>query len=80
MKTFDYAGKTWEYHDCCLFLFEIGRYANVYKTHRKFDEPFAAISAYENFNVSDGYKKRLVRVKNGIKTTIAHQTTRRGVK
>jgi hypothetical protein len=77
MKTFDYAGKTWEYDNCTIFLLELGRYKNKYQPHKEFDDILTAISAYENFNVSEGYKKRFVRVMNGLQTTISKQTTQR---
>lgn len=85
MKTFDYAGKTWEYDDNTIFLMELGRYQNKYKSDKTFpcsflnDAVASAIATYETFNVSLGYKKRLVMVKDGVRTTITHQTTKRNI-
>jgi hypothetical protein len=88
MKTFDYAGKTWEYDHLTVFLFELGRYENTYKVHKEFgewivsdDSPLGvAVSTYENFHVSDGYKKRLSMVNKGEKTIIAREGSKRKTK
>jgi len=76
MKTFDYAGKSWEYDDCTLFIVEMGRYHNSYSYSQQFMKWKQAIETYEAMNVSDGYKKRLSIVRNGVKTKITHKTSK----
>jgi hypothetical protein len=80
MNTFDYGGLTWEYDGNTVFLLELGRYQNTYKKSREFQDVMEAIAFYESMNVSLGRKKRLVRLKDGTRTTIARQTSRRFAK
>jgi len=86
MKTFEYAGKSWEYDDLTIFLLELGRHENTYKTQKEFaewlyDSPVeVAIATYECFHVSKGYKKRLSMMNNDRKTIIAREISKRNPK
>ncbi len=82
MKTFNYGGRSYHYEstECYpAFEMEIGRLTNSYKTHALFHNHDDAIAAYEAFQVSNGYKKRL-RLHTGIlgSTIIAKQISKRG--
>ena len=78
MKTFDYAGKTWRYDKKTIFIIETGRYHNSYKFHTRFPHDMLqeAIQTYEEMNISDHYKKRLVMAKDDTRTKITHQTSK----
>lgn len=62
MKTFYYNGRTFQYDElACMpsFTLEIGRYENSYQIIQLFHTHDEAFKAYENYEVSNGYKKRL---------------------
>lgn len=68
MKTFNFNGRTYEYTIDAVFFFEIGRLSNSYKPDKifitdieakKLSPHLEAIQAYTDFNISNGYKKRL---------------------
>jgi hypothetical protein len=78
MKTFNHNGRDYHYDDNSRFIFELGRYTNSYKQLDEWPCPDAALQRYQEFHVSDGYKKRLVlKLNNNEKIVLAKEVSKR---
>jgi hypothetical protein len=84
MQKFNFNGRTHEYTISTHFCLEVGRLDNSYVPIKTFKtdveknltQPHVyAIEEYNEFHVSDGWKKRLSMINDGQKTILARQIT-----